>query len=175
MWRHHPTTPPLNIYECFRIWSFLQASPFELRHSSSCAKKENPGEDGVSYEHCQECLNNGCGGGLSDTFRPAFDVQSRVARDRDDDPGEGPALDHSRIQIPGLSAFECTHNVTGGVEIKRESANRPAAKHTDVVSENRQRWKHDKHGKETRHDQILDRIDRHHFQRFDYFGHFHRS
>ena len=102
-------------------------------------------------------------------------MQSGVARDRDDDPGEDHALDHSRIQIPGVGALQSAQNITGGIEIERKTTNGPAAKDADVIAEDRQGRQHDKHCEEARHDQILDRIDRHYFERLDFFGHFHRS
>src|SRR5205085_8736161 len=110
--------------------------------------EENTCEYGVADQHCEQRLNDRRRGGLADTFRAAFDVESGVARNRDHDPGEDYTFDHSRIQIPGVSAFERTHDVAGGVEIEREFANRPTSKHADVISENGQRWKHDQHGKE---------------------------
>ena len=112
---------------------------------------------------------------LADAFRAAFDMETGVARDRDNEPGEDRALDHARIQIPGVRGLQGAHDVTGGVEIERETANGPAAENADVISHDRERRQHHEHGEETGHDQIVDRIDRHHFERLDFFGNFHRS
>src|SRR5436309_1880445 len=93
------------------------------------SKKENTCENCIGHEHCEKRLHNRRGGGLTDAFRATFDMQSRIAGNRDDDPGKSDALDNSRIQVPGVGALECTQDVTGGIEIKREPANRPTSYH----------------------------------------------
>src|SRR6267378_6709668 len=72
-------------------------SGFAIRASSfiSCSKEKYSGEDRVRDEHREQRLDDGRGGGLSNTFRAAFDVQSGVACDRDHDPGKDHTFDHS--------------------------------------------------------------------------------
>ena len=112
---------------------------------------------------------------MADTFGAAFDMQTGVTSDGDDDPRKDGAFDHAGIQIPGIGTLQRAQHVTGGVEIEREPANGPTAKNANVISENGEGRKHDEHGEKTWHDEVLDRIDRHHLKRFDFFGHFHRA
>ena len=57
------------------------------------------------------------------------------------------ALDHARIQIPGIGALERAHHVAGGVNRARNN-NRPAAEDPDVISQHRERRQHHEHGEE---------------------------
>src|SRR5207253_2389295 len=123
---------------------------------SSCSEKENPGQDCVGDQHGEKGLDDRGGGGLADTFGAAFDMQTGVTSDGDDDPREDGALDHAGIQIPGIGTFQRAQHVTGGVEIEREPANGPTAKNANVISENGEGRKHDEHGEKTWHDEVLD-------------------
>src|SRR5205823_12254527 len=85
------------------------------------------------------------------------------------------ALDDTGIKVPGVGAFECAKNVAGGRDVQREMTYGPAAEHADIISENRQRRQHDHHRDKARDDEVADRIDGHHFKRFDFFRDFHRA
>ena len=138
-------------------------------------RRKDRGEHGVGDEHCEERLHDRSCCRLADTFRTTFHVETGIAGDSDNDPREDRAFDHARIQIPRIRTLERAEHVAGGIEIERKMAHGPAAENANVISQDREGRQHHEHREEAGHNQVADRIDRHHFERLDFLGHFHRS